>query len=337
MIRLGIIGAGAVANFHATAASVLQGVEMVAVCDLKKEAAENVAHPIGATVYSDYRTMYQDASLDAVVVNTPHAFHLEMVLAAAEAGIDVLVEKPMATTLEDCQKMAAACDESGVTLVVGHIQHFLPEKVAAERILRSGELGNLLMIRDFRSTDYRPGTRPGWFFDPAVAGGGALMNIGGHCIDRTLWLSGSTPRTVDARTINRYGVDVETDGQIQLGLHNGVEATIVVVSDPPFRQDEILLICEHGTISCTPERGTVVQQDGVTKSVFRPSAENIQEGFTAQLADFLATLNGSEPKVTNSHAQSVVATILAAYRSASTREMIASPEAGSLSKLERAR
>ncbi len=320
MIRLGIIGAGSVAPLHAQAATTLPDVELVAVCDLLPDTASDVAVLTGAAVYTDYLKMYAEAELDAVIVNTPHALHLQMVLDAADAGLHVLVEKPMATSLADCDMMMRACERAGVILVVGHIQHFLPEKVAAQKSMASGKLGKLLMIRDFRSTNYRPGTRPDWFFDPLTAGGGAFMNIGGHCIDRSLWLADSAAETVDARTLERFGVEVETDGYLNLHLRNGVEVNIVIVSDPPHRLDEILMICEEGTISCTPDNGTIVRQAGKNTTIQLPSADNIQEGFTAQMADFLAALNGGAPQVSNSHARSIVETILAAYRSAASHQ-----------------
>jgi phthalate 4,5-cis-dihydrodiol dehydrogenase len=310
---------------HARAAEVLPDVKLVAVCDLQMTVAAKVAGTVDAIVYTNYRKMYSEARLDAVIVNTPHALHLEMVLAAAEAGIHVLVEKPMATKLADCDRMSEACRRAGVTLVVGHIQHFLPEKVAAEELLRSGKLGKLLMVRDFRSTDYRPGTRPEWFFSPTIAGGGALMNIGGHCIDRSLWFAGSAVETVTARCLSRFGVAVETDGHIVLGLANGVNVDIVVVSDPPHRLDEVLLICEYGSISVTPDRGTVVREDGSNRTVLAPAADNIQAAFTAQLADFIRALHGGKPKVGIDHARTVVETVLAAYDSAISLETVTLP------------
>ena len=310
---------------HARAAEVLPNVKLVAVCDLQMTLAAKVAGTGDAIVYTDFRKMYAEAELDAVIVNTPHALHLEMVLAAAEAGIHALVEKPMATKLADCDQMSEACRRAGVALVVGHIQHFLPEKVAAEEVLRSGKLGKLLMVRDFRSTDYRPGTRPEWFFSPTIAGGGALMNIGGHCIDRSLWFAGSAVETVTARCFSRFGVAVETDGHIVLGLASGVSVDIVVVSDPPHRLDEVLLICENGSISVTPDRGTVVREDGTNRTVLAPAADSIQTAFTAQLADFVHALHGGQPKVGTAHARTVVETVLAAYDSAISLETVALP------------
>lgn len=287
--------------------------ELAAVCDLRPEAAERVASPWGASVYGDYLAMFREAGLHAVIINTPHALHLEMVLAAAEHGLHVLVEKPMATTVADCDRMIQACRAAGVSLVIGQIQHFLPEKLAAEDVLASGELGRVLMIRDYRTTDYRPGTRPDWFFSEAMAGGGALMNIGGHCLDRSLWFGGAPVESVSASTLKRFGVPVETDGAIALTLKNGVHVSISVVSDAVQRLDEILIVCEFGTLSCSPHHGTLVRRDGVSRTVWEPHPEDIQEGFFLQLQDFITVLDGGVPKVSVGHARHIVEVVLAAY------------------------
>lgn len=292
--------------------------ELAAVCDLRPEAAERVASPWGASVYGDYLAMFREAGLQAVIINTPHALHLEMVLAAAHHGLHVLVEKPMATTVADCDRMIQACQEAGVSLVIGQIQHFLPEKLAAENVLASGELGRVLMIRDYRTTDYRPGTRPDWFFNEAMAGGGALMNIGGHCLDRSLWFGGATVESLSASTLKRFGVPVETDGAIALRLKNGVHVSISVVSDAAPRLDEVLIVCEHGTISCSPHTGTLVRSSGSTRTVWEPQPGDIQEGFFLQLQDFVAVLDGGVPKVSVEHARHIVELVLASYEAAGT-------------------
>ncbi|MBT2586587.1 Gfo/Idh/MocA family protein [Arthrobacter sp. ISL-95] len=318
MIRLGIIGAGAVAHFHAASAARIINVELAAVCDLRPESATSVASPWGASTYTDYLAMFGEAGLDAVIVNTPHALHLEMVLAAAEHGLHVLVEKPMATTVADCDRMIEACRDAGVSLVIGQIQHFLPEKLAAQDVLAGGELGRVLMIRDYRTTDYRPGTRPAWFFSEAMAGGGALMNIGGHCLDRSIWFGGAPVESLNASTHKRFGVPVETDGAISLTLRNGVHVSVVVVSDATQRTDEVLIVCEHGTISCSPHSGTLVRSNGTTRTVWEPLPEDIQEGFFLQLVDFIKVLDGGTPKVSVEHARHIVEVVLASYKAAGT-------------------
>ena len=123
-MRLGIIGAGAVAGLHAQGAAVLAGLTLSAVCDLNADTATAVAEPWGAAVYTDYTAMLAAGVVDAVVINTPHSLHRDMVVAAAAHGVHVLVEKPMATTLEDALVMEEACARAGVVMVVGMIQHW---------------------------------------------------------------------------------------------------------------------------------------------------------------------------------------------------------------------
>ena len=315
-MRLGIIGAGAVAGLHAQAASVLEGVELSAVCDLKEGVAAAVAQPWGAAVFTDYNAMLAEGVVDAVVINTPHSLHKDMVLAAAEHGVHVLVEKPMATTLADCLLMEKACSTANVVMVVGMIQHFMAEKIAARAALATGQLGRVLMIHDYRSTDYRPGTRPEWFFDKTVSGGGAFINIGAHCIDRSLWVGGAPAVRVSASMLNRFGAPVETDGAMELRLSNGVELRVTIVSDTPRNIDEMLVVCELGTITVDPRKGTFMKIDGVRTTLHTSTPDDIQNAFTAQLADFVAAVGGAEPSVGGEHAKHVVELVLAAYESA---------------------
>ena len=315
-MRLGIVGAGAVAGLHAKGAAALDGVELTAVCDLLPEAAAAVAEPWGADVFTDYLAMLAAGVVDAVVINTPHSLHKEMVLAAAAHGVHVLVEKPMATTMADCHLMEQACASADVVMVVGLIQHFMAEKIALQHTLATGALGQVLMIHDYRSTDYRPGTRPAWFFDKSISGGGAFINIGAHCLDRSLWVGGAPATRISATTLNRFGSPVETDGTMELLLANGVQLRITIVSDTPQNIDEMLVVCEFGTVTVDPRRGSFMEIDGVRSTLHTSTPADIQNAFTAQLADFIAAVGGAEPSVSGQHAKHVVELVLAAYHSA---------------------
>ena len=315
-MRLGIVGAGAVAGLHAHGAAVLDGVELSAVCDLRQDIADVVAQPWGAAVFTDFNAMLAAGVVDAVVINTPHSLHKDMVLAAAAHGVHVLVEKPMATTLADCILMEDACASANVVLVVGMIQHFMAEKIATQEALATGVLGRVRLIHDYRSTDYRPGTRPDWFFEKAVSGGGALINIGAHCLDRSLWVGGAPAVRLSATTLNRFGAPVETDGTMELLLANGVQLRITIVSDTPRNIDEMLVVCDFGTITVDPRQGTFMEIDGPRTTLHTSGPDDIQKAFTAQLADFVAAVGGAVPSVSGAHAKHVVALVLAAYDSA---------------------
>ncbi|MGF2949875.1 Gfo/Idh/MocA family protein [Microbacterium alcoholitolerans] len=316
-MRIGLIGAGAVAPFHIAAAAENEGLHLTAVCDTDADAAARAAaQGRNPAVFTDHRAMLDAGIVDAVIVNTPHSTHLPIGTDAASAGVHVLVEKPMANSPEDCDRLIAACREGGVALAVGHIQHYLPEKIAAQQVLAGGELGTVQMIRDNRSTDYRPGTRSPWFFSPAIAGGGALMNIGGHCLDRSLWFGGGRAVEMLATTVNRFGSAVETDGAMLLRLDSGAGVSIAVVSDPATRADQMTVVCDGGVIEVDPRHGTTVHADGRSRLVHRTRADDIQRAFTAQLADFAAVVGGAEPTVPLAHARHVVELVHAAYRSA---------------------
>lgn len=315
-MRIGLIGAGAVAPLHARAAALLPDLEMTAVCDLDPAAAEKVAGPIGARVFADYRELVHSGAVDAVIVNTPHALHREMTVTAVEAGLDVLVEKPMATTLDDCDAMMTAARQADVVLRVGHIQHFMPEKLALLDAVARGDIGEVRMVHDFRTTDYRPGTRSPWFFSPELAGGGVMMNIGVHCVDRAVWLGGAHGASVSATLLNRFGAGVETDATLRIQLANQVIATITIVSDLPRKVDEITVVGEEGSLVVDTRRGTFLQRNGHTDFLHEASDADIPEAFRRQLADFTAAVRGEPSAVSQAHSRHVIELILTGYRSA---------------------
>jgi predicted dehydrogenase len=317
-VRLGLVGAGSVGALHAEAALRAPGVRVTAVCDSAPQLAQRVAARCGARAFADHRTLLDAGIVDAVVVNTPHALHADIVCDAADRGRHVLVEKPMATTVADCERMAAACASAGVRLVVGHIQHFLPEKLAARQAIDAGEIGRPLSYADSRSTDYRAGSRPAWFFDPRLAGGGVLMNIGAHSVDRALWLMGGEPRQVAASLVVPAGSAVETDALVRLELADGRGAHIEVTSTgAPPAHDRLRIVGERGSLVVSPHSGTVLHVDGRARLLHEPAPQDIPNAFAAQLAAFAACVRGeSAPAVDASHGLRVVAVILAAYAAA---------------------
>lgn len=314
-LRLGLIGAGAVGALHIEAARRVPGVTVTAVCDLDPGTARRVAAPLGARPYRDHRDLIAAGDVDAVLVNTPHAVHTAIVCDAAAAGLHVLVEKPMATSLDDCDQMIAACAAADVRLAVGHIQRHLPDKVAAKAALEAGEIGEPALISDRRGSDYRAGSRPDWFLDPRISGGGVFINIGSHCVDRLLWLTGRTIEQVDGRL---KAPPIETDVLARLTLTGGLTAHIAVTSTGPLPpHDEIVVVGESGTLSASPHTGTTVHRDGTTTWLHRPDPDDIPAAFAAQLADFADAVGGGrEPAADGPHGRHVLQAVLATYTSA---------------------
>lgn len=332
-IRLGLIGAGAVATLHAQAAPALPGVRITAVCDLVAATAHSVAEPLGAAEFTEHRALIASGTVDAVVVNTPHALHTDIVTDCAAAGLHVLVEKPMATDSKDCEAMDGACRDAGVVLFVGHIQHFLPPMVAAKAALDQGAVGALLAAGDWRSTDYRPGSRPAWFFDPAVSGGGVFINIGTHCVDRLLWLAGRRVLAVSATTLHRPGTPagIETDVLARLELEGGLVGHIGITSTGLPARDELLLIGERGAIRVARGTGATLYPDdapGEPVILAAESDDDIARAFHDQLAAFAEAVRGQRPPaVTAAYGRQVIEAVEAVYRSGASGERVLLPAA----------
>ncbi|MER6850064.1 Gfo/Idh/MocA family oxidoreductase [Streptomyces flaveolus] len=320
-IRLGLIGAGAVGVLHAEAATAAPGVHVTAVCDIVSGTAERVAKPVGAAVFSDYRDLIASGTVDAVIVNTPHALHTDIVTDCAAAGLHVLVEKPMATNSADCAAMEHACADAGVVLFVGHIQHFLPPMVAAKAAVDADAIGAPLAVNDWRSTDYRAGSRPAWFFDPALSGGGVFINIGTHCVDRLLWLTGRRVVAVGARATYRGDTGLETDVLARLELEDGIVGHLTVTSALLPARDELTLIGERGTIRvCRGTGATLHPDDGSGPVVLaEETADDVPTAFRNQLTAFATAVRGQEPPaVPAAYGRQVIEVVESVYRSCGT-------------------
>ena len=201
-----------------------------------------------------YRELLQDQEVDLVVICLPHFMHLEASVAALEAGKHVLVEKPMAIDVEQCDRMIEAAETSRKVLGVGHMQHFFPKNVEVKRLLDERELGDLVMLRD---EEYRPfgvKGRAGWYLDRATQGGLWYQN-GIHLIDRSCWWVGSRVKAVKAMIGSRFH-DFSADDVAMAMLHfeNGVHATLIHVWwQHDAKKSNTDFVCEEGMIGLGQE------------------------------------------------------------------------------------
>ncbi len=208
-LHVAVIGTG-MGRHHMDAYAHLPGVKLDAVCDLNRAEAEHFADKYGAPhVCSDLRELWSLDGLDAVSIAIPNHLHAAVAVEALEAGLHVLCEKPMATTLADAERMVAAARRSGRRLMVEMSFRFKPVSLAAHRLLLEGALGEVYYARSrwirrrgMPVIHFDPGgsmARGSWFVSKALAGGGALIDIGVHVLDLTWWLMGSPrPRRVTA-------------------------------------------------------------------------------------------------------------------------------------------
>ncbi|MDR3607832.1 MAG: Gfo/Idh/MocA family oxidoreductase [Oligoflexia bacterium] len=179
-LRVGIVGAGLIGGKRAAA---LKGGKLVAVADLSVERAKKLADAHGAEVSANWETLVARKDIDAVIVATSNNAIPPCAVAALRAGKHVLVEKPAGRHPEDVRAQVLAAQESGRTLCVGFNHRFHPAFQKAKRLIESGQFGPLMYIRARYGHGGRIGYDKEWRADPAVAGGGELLDQGVHLID----------------------------------------------------------------------------------------------------------------------------------------------------------
>jgi len=216
-VRVGIIGAGGIARWaHIPGYQAQPDVEIAAICDVVPGKAEQVAKECNiAHAYEDMAEMLRKEKLEAVSVCTPNSSHHVATLAALAAGCHVLCEKPIAMNLGEGQEMVEAAHKAGKTLQIGLQSRFETETLVLKRYIEAGELGDIYYAE---ATYMRRRGIPGWgvFTQKKFQGGGALIDIGVHTLDQTLWLMGNPkPVAVMGATYAAFGhrPEVVSEGQ----------------------------------------------------------------------------------------------------------------------------
>ncbi|AJS57903.1 Gfo/Idh/MocA family protein [Paenibacillus sp. IHBB 10380] len=209
ILKVAIIGCGGIANGkHMQSLSKQTTGEMVAFCDIVQERAEEAAAKFGAEgakVYTDYKELLKDESIDVIHVCTPNDSHAEITVASLESGKHVMCEKPMAKTAAQAKEMLAAAKRTGKKLTIGYQNRFRDDSLYLKDMCKNGELGDIYYGK---ALAIRRRAVPTWgvFLDEEKQGGGPLIDIGTHALDLTLWLMDNyKPKSVMGSTFHKLG------------------------------------------------------------------------------------------------------------------------------------
>lgn len=237
-LRLGIIGLGGAARQMLPSLVSHPNVRLAGAADFRTEARARFTEEFGAPAYEEAEAVCANPDIDAVYIATPHQYHREHALMAASAGKHIIVEKPMALTLSDCDAMISAVERAGVHMVVGHTHAFNPPVIKMREIIRSGKIGALAMLHTFSYSDflYRP-RRPEEL--DTARGGGIIYNQVPHQVDVVRTLGGGMVRSVRSMT---WALDpdrpTEASHATFLQFEDGVVATLVYSGYDYFDSDE---------------------------------------------------------------------------------------------------
>ena len=226
-LRIAFTGTGHISRVHARAAQSIAGVELVAVVNHRAESREAYARQFAIKrQYQSVAAMLADGGVDILSVNTPNYLHAPQAIAALEAGLHVMVEKPMALDTKQAEAMRQASDKSGAKLMVAHCWRFDDEVNWLKRQVDAGRLGKLLRTKGYGiHVNWGP---EGWFVKAEYAGGGALADMGIHAIDAARYLLGDPqPVSVYARISTDYtDYDVDDSGAIWINWDNGASSLV---------------------------------------------------------------------------------------------------------------
>ena len=336
----GIIGCGWVASAHAwgVEASADRGARLVAVSDPDLQRAEDVAGRFNAgAVYESYEELLKRDDISTVSVCVPDFMHRQVVIDSAQAGKNVLCEKPLAMNVAEADDMIAACETGGVALGLIMNHRYAPDNIRVKHALASGAIGNQLVGSVVHSSGLAgpPGVSP-WRGKASRAAGGVLSTQAIHFLDLLLWFMGPV-RSVKAMTDNlkTKGQDHEDTAVLALRFASSALATLTTTSGSPIMDDFTGTRIEvHGTEGWLVLEGDVVRRfegrgdyalPAVDLPPVPPGAGEILFGLghVYEVMDFVVAVQGGHrapvPATDGRHLMAVIET---AYRSATEHEEV---------------
>jgi len=332
MLRVGIIGCGRIMEEgHAPAFLKLRDrVEVVALADPSPHRRELVGDMLGVPAcgrFADYADMLTNAEVDFVDLALPHFLHEEITIACAEAGVNILSEKPLSTSVASAKRMLAAVDKAGVTLGVLHNYKWQPRYRQAQAWIDEGRIGKPFFVRSehLGGGHYKgaSGYDPDWRAKAARAGGGALLDNGYHYI----YLAESWMQSPVQEAYGKVGTyvqqqDVDDLAAVLLTHENGGISSVQfswAVKATGQAVGEV-----HGT------RGSISFTRAAPVSLFQNDENQWTDaelapdsGFTGLISEYVAALEaGGQPPVTGQDALHNLAIVMAAYASAERDEPV---------------
>jgi len=329
-MRIAIIGAGRVGQHHADALAAFPEHTVAAFVDVNAEQAQAMADRYGGEAYTDGRDMLDRCDCDAVVVGVPHCLHAAVAVAALEAGKHVLLEKPMACTVAQCDEIIAAQQRAGRKLMIGYTHHFMPTLRTARDLIQAGRLGQLVLGMDLMSygqVEPEAERKIKWLLRQDAAGGGTVMNNGSHSIGRIMWLTGQHVTAVYAACGNERPdlthIDVELHTLGMLHLSGG--ATVALWQDAYGQRNagRVEFTGTQGALDFDTYGPLKLYHDGQAEELppadFPPAWQAEWREFTDCIAQ------DREPSINGYWGRRVVEVAQAMYESSRTRRLVELP------------
>ena len=307
-LKFGILGGGAIANFHAQALTSIKDAELIGVSDVNTEGRKSFAEKYNIKPYDSYEEMLADSEIDAVCICTPSGFHKEQAVSGLMSGKHIVLEKPMALSSEDTDEITEACKKSEKILTVISQFRFSDDINRVKKLIEEGAFGNIvfcdLYMKYWRDAEYY--SESNWRGTNKYDYCGPLFNQGIHGVDILLYIAGDA-KVLKGRTKRIYhDVEIDDTAAAVLEFDNGALGTVEAstCAYPGFDR-KIEIIGSKGHVILRENMIEKLVIDGVTEEDNREALENRSstasnpfamsaEGHTLQIQNFINAIHGKE-------------------------------------------
>jgi predicted dehydrogenase len=312
--RFAIIGAGAISQGYAQAFNNCDTCEVVAVADIRPEAAASLAEVLTCRSFDSYQELADEADIDAVLVSTPPVSHPEVCLHFIARGVHILCEKPFAVSVKEAEKIVEAAHSQDVRLTMASKFRYVDDVIKAKQIVDSGILGDIILFENAFAARVDMGSR--WNSDPAISGGGVLIDNGTHSFDIARYFLGPLAEVQVMEGKRSQGLEVEETVRVFVRSTQGVIGNIDLSWSLNKELDRYISI--YGS------RGTVLVGWKESKYHQSSSSDWVDFGsgydkvgaFRNQIVNFARAIHGEEALLINSgDAVASVEVVEAAYES----------------------
>ena len=291
-LRFGLVGAGGIAQSYALAFKSCETAELVAVADLRLDAARALAEGFGCQSFGSYEEMSRETTLDAVLVCTPPVSHPEICLFFMDRKIHVLCEKPLSISSADARRMMESARANGVLLSMGSKFRYVDDVVRAKSLVASGILGDILRFENVFTS--RVDMAPRWNSDSGKSGGGVLIDNGTHSVDILRYMAGPVS-AVHVTEIKRVqDIPVEDTVHVVARTRSGAIGTFDLSWSLNSGVTSYINLCgTRGTVSLGWAESRYKLISGRDWEVFGRGYDKIQ-GLRSQLENFSRAVRGEE-------------------------------------------
>jgi predicted dehydrogenase len=342
----GVIGAGGIADRRTLPGMMMaNNASLAAVMEIDQSLAETLGKKYKAPrAYTSAEELLADPAVEAVYIASPVTAHYKQALAAAQMGKHILIEKPVALSLDEGEELVKLCAEKKLQFSAGFMMRFHPCHAKLKEIVAERKLGKIVFLRAQLSCWY-PEIPGAWRQDPVLSGGGALMDMGIHCVDLLQYITGSRAVRVSALVgTNIFSYPVEDSASLIMEFENGAHGFVDAFFNIPDDASENRLEI-YGTGGCALAAGTIGQTGGGTCSLVysNPGGYNKNQNrneiqgrqnlsweeanpYTLEIESFGdSVLRGKKPEVPAKEALQVQRVIYRAYKAARENRTVEIP------------